>query len=558
MGLEAKMVGMQEAWGLNLFSILFHLLNTFLVYRLMKLTFKKADFALIVAALFCIHPLQLETIGWLSAAMKIEAFTCFTLLSLIVYVNFIDTNDRKQYFLALLLFVFACFSKEQAVSLTIALFAFDYFRGRNFKDKNLWLEKIPFFVISIIFGLITINASQGIEQNQNALQFGLFDKLIFASYSLIAYIQKILLPVNLSFLYFFPIKGNMPIYFYLSLVLVLPLLGVLYYAWKKDLKVLTFGLAFFFINIGLAVVSQAFAVRDVIMADRYTYLPSIGIFIILAYGASRWLHTKPKSKNLILGVVAGYFLCLAFSTYQRTSIWKNSLTLFSDAINNVSPSNQNTPYLSLAYLNRGLAKKSNSDIEGAMADYNKAISLNAADSKALLNRGNIYFNNNQFDLAIADYDKSIAIDGTNPKAFSSRGAAYGSKGNYELSIQDISKALELDPNFTDARKNRMLIYYFQGKYQASLEDCTHFLNLVPDDAGMWNQRGLIHQQLSKWNEAEADFNRSIQLSPNEGSFYLNRSLFFKQIGKLPEALRDAQSAKNLGHQVEDSYLNSLR
>ena len=557
MALEVKLVGMQ-AGGLKLLSILFHLLNGFLVYTFINKLFKRQDMALLIAALFCIHPIQLESVAWLSASMKIEAFSFFFLASMIAYLNFLEKKNIQFYIAAFGLFVLSCFSKEQAVSLSVTLLAIDYFKNRNLLSRTVILEKIPFLVVSVIFGIITISASQGIDQNQNTLQFGIFDKLTFASYSLIAYIFKLILPTNLSFLYFFPIKGNVPIFFYLSFLLSIPILFGLYYAWKKDNKFIVFGLLFFLINIGLAVASQVFAVRDVIMADRYAYLPSIGIFILMAYGLDRLMTRKPKLKQSMYGAIGVYIILLAFLTYQRTAIWKDSYTVFTDAIENVSSYNQNTPYLSLAYLNRGLAKKSNNDIQGALADYNKAITLNPADHKAFLNRGNINFNASKWDEAIADYDRSISLNDQNAKSFSSRGAAYGSKGNYQQAIQDITKALELDPNFTDARKNRMLIYYFQGNYQASLEDCTLFLQQSPNDAGMWNQRGLIYQALGKWNEAEADFNKSIQMQPNEGSYYFNRSLFYKQIGKFNEARRDAQSAQNLGHQVPADYLNSLQ
>ena len=512
MAIEAKMVGM-DAYNLKIFSLLFHLLNTLLVFRLMVLLFKKNHMALIVAALFCWHPMQLESIAWLSASMKIESFSFFFLSSLICYTLYIDKKGPIPYYLAsLALFVLACFSKEQAVSLAVTLFAIDYLRGRPLLEAKLLVEKLPFLAIAVVFGLFTIWASSEIEQNQNVLQFGILDRLLFVSYSLVAYLVKIALPFKLSFLYFFPMKGAMPITYYLSLLAILPLAYALYYTLAKGHKEIAFGILFFGINIGLAVVSQAFAVRDVIMADRYVYLPIIGFAILLAYGVDWAINNRKKNQNLIWGFLGAYALMLLVLTYQRTAIWKDSITVFTDAIE--KSSSKDTPFLSLAYLNRGLGRKTSGDTAGAFADYNKAIALNAADHKSLLNRGNIYFNDNKWELAIQDYNAAEALTKTNAKIYSSRGAAYAGTKRYDLALQDLTKALELDPDFGDACKNRMLVYYFQNRFQEALQDCNRYLNLNPNDGAMIKQRGLIYQRLNRSTEAEADFARARQLGVN--------------------------------------------
>ena len=556
MAIESKLVGM-EASGLKVISILLHILNGFLVFRLIQVLFKRYDFALIVATLFCIHPMQLESVAWLSAAMKIETFSLFFLASLLAYTSYIDKGNKLNYYIsAFILFVLACFSKEQAVSLAVTLFAIDYVRDRNLLNQRVLLEKVPFLVVAIIFGIITLSASQGIDQNQNVLLFSLADRLVFAAYSFVAYLGKIILPINLSFLYFFPKKGAIPITYYLSILALLPLAYALFYTIKNGYKKVAFGFLFFAINIGLAVVSQAFAVRDVIMADRYVYLPIIGCFIIVAYAVTALIKQRPRSKTAILAGLGLYCIVLAALTVQRTAIWKDSIAVFSDAIEKAN--DPTTPYLSLAYLNRGLGRKAAGDIKGAFEDYNQAITLNAVDHKAFLNRGNIYFNDGKWDQAIADYDKAEAIIKTNAKIYSSRGAAYASKKNYPQAIQDLTRALELEPNFSDALKNRTVVYSYAGQYDAAIADCNLYLNQFPNDGDMINQRGLLHQALNRIKEAEADFNRAIQVNPKKGDYYLSRSKFYNQIGNKAEALKDAQRAQQTGAQVDINYINSLR
>lgn len=556
MAFESKLVGM-DASGLKVISILFHMLNGFLVFRLMHVLFKRYDFALIVAVLFCIHPMQLESIAWLSAAMKIQTFSLFFLGSLLAYTHYIDKEKKLTYYItAFLLFILACLSKEQAVSLAVTLFAIDYLRGRNLLNQHVLIEKIPFLAIAVVFGILTLSVSKGIDQNQNVLLFSLADRLVFATYSFVAYLGKIILPVNLSFLYFFPKKGAMPITYYLSIPALLPLAYALFYLLKNGLKTPAFGFLFFALNIGLAVVSQAFAVRDVIMADRYVYLPIIGCFILIAYALTALIKQRPRSRTAILAGLGLYCFFLATCTVQRTATWKDSISVFSDAIEKAS--DPTTPYLSLAYLNRGLGRKAAGDVKGAFEDYNQAINLNSVDHKAFLNRGNIYFNDGKWDQAIADYNNAEAIIKTNAKIYSSRGAAYASKKNYNQAIQDLTRALELEPNFSDARKNRTVVYSYAGQYDAGLADCSYYLNQFPNDGDMINQRGLLYQALNRVKEAEADFNRAIQVNPKKGAYYLSRSKLYKQIGNRAEALKDAQRAQQTGAQVDMNYINSLR
>ena len=556
MGLEVAMLGM-NASNLKIISILFHLLNAFLVFRFISLLFKRTDLALIVAAIFCVHPMQLESVAWLAASMKIEAFACFFLLSLICYTQYLNKKMSSFYYgAALIFFLLSCFSKEQAVSLAVTLFAIDYLRGRSLLNSRVWLEKIPFLAIAVIFGWMTLSASSGIERNATAALFGVPERLLFVSFTSVAYLVKIAIPFNLSFLYFFPLKASIPITYYLSPLLFIPLVYLLYYSIRKDYKVMAFGMLFFGINIGLAIFSQAFAVRDVIMADRYVYLPVIGTSILLSFGLLEWVKKKPGLKTPIFMGLGIYVLVLLFLSFQRTTVWKNSITVFSDAIEKAA--SKELPILSLAYGNLGLAKKNNGDIDGAMAAFNQAITLNKADYKSFLNRGNIYFNNGQWDLAIADYNKSEAASQSDPKIYSSRGAAYGSKGIYDLAIKDLTKALELDPSFTDASKNRSVIYFSTRQFEVALQDCNHYLSYVPNDARMVHHRGLVYGELGRLGEAEADVNRAIQLDPNKGEFYLTRSRLSLNKGNKTGALSDAQKALNLGAKVSEEYLNSLR
>lgn len=558
MGLEFKAFGGSTVL-LKLASILLHLFNTVLVFQLVTSLFKKKEYAIITAALFALNPIQVESVGWMSASMKVGTSTLFFLAALLFYIKYTKENGGRHYALSLGFFLLSCLCKEQAITLAVTLPAVDYLLGRNWLNKRAVLEKLPFLSIAIVFGLATIMASRGIEQNLGVFQFGFFERFLFASYAIVAYWVNALAPVNLTFFNFYPQPGHIPATFYLSIILVLAMAAGFYWAARKGNKVIVFGMAFFFINSGLILASQLMAVRDVMMADRYIYLSSLGIFLAVAEGY-RWLSGQRPGWQQ--GIVAGlgiYVLVLAGLSFQRTQVFTDSISLLSDVIEKAQPAGgQLTPALALPYTNRGQARKANNDLQGAMADYSQAIAVNPGYDMAYSNRGNLYFNQGDYAKAIEDYNRAIGLNPKASKALSSRGAAYAAQGNYPQALADLNRALELEPGLYDALSNRMLVHYYLQDFPASLADCNRLLEMDPQVANIINFRGTLYQKLGRMQEAETDFNQSIQLEPNDGSFYLNRSAFYQQNGNNTKALQDALKARSLGANVDDNYINSLR
>ncbi|MBK7409795.1 MAG: tetratricopeptide repeat protein [Saprospirales bacterium] len=405
---------------------------------------------MITAGLFAIHTLQVESVAWMAGSMKVGSYALFSLASMLVYLHYLDKRKWSQLALSLGLFSLACMCKEQAVVLPVLLLGIDYVKRRNLLSKEVILEKVPFFIVALIFGLVTMNVADEMRGTDQALPYTILERTLFASYALTAYTLKHILPVDLSTYYIYPPLGNTPAFYYLTPFLFLAMLVGFFYAWKKDQRLIVFGLAFFLVNVVLTILSQIFSVRDVMMADRYIYLSTIGFFLILAWWATQLVDKKPANRTLVYGGLLVYGLVLTAMTYQRCGVWKNSITVFTDAIEKGKPKEggKYSPALALPFTNRGLAKKIQGDTEGAMADYNQAIIANPGHAKAYLNRGNIYFNAGQHDLAIENHNKTIELDPGNQKAYSSRGAAFASIGQYDLALADFDKAIEMDPNFS--------------------------------------------------------------------------------------------------------------
>lgn len=320
------------------FSLILHIANTLLVlYFVRQLIISRGkdtlsgranvDYALVAfvaALLFLIHPMQVESVVWVSAS-KVLLYAFFFLSALIFYLRYIATSKKAFYLLAIILFILSFGAKEQTVVFPLALVLVDWYLGRDLKNKRVILEKIPFFLLSIGFSVISMIAQQtGFSYKLENEYYPLVDRIFLASYAFTEYLFKLLIPFKLSAWYKFPISPGeaVPVkyYFYPTLILFLG-----YYLWQfvKEGKFwVLFGVVFFVINIMLTLHILPMA-RGVLMADRYVYVGSIGIFYILStYLVSLYHKSKSETKQrTILSAFILYLIGLGGYTFWYTDHW---------------------------------------------------------------------------------------------------------------------------------------------------------------------------------------------------------------------------------------------
>jgi tetratricopeptide (TPR) repeat protein len=556
MGIEFKVSDANEKF-LRFMSVLIHVLCALVIFLLIRHLVKDDLVAGLTSLLFVVHPLNVESVAWLTASMKIGTYALFFLLSVYSYLRYLETDKKSFILLSFVFFLASCFSKEQAVVLPVLLLAIDYFKGRKLTTKDVWIQKIPFFLLSMIFGYITLQASSSSEVASNAVivyNFGFAERVLFAFYATGMYVLKLIAPLELSMFYTYPVKGEIPAYFYVVPLLVIGLLFGLFKAYRAGHKWIAFGLLFFFINVFLTSLTAVMSVRDVIMADRYVYLPSVGLFFILSY----FIVVKMKERfKPGLYVILGLALILSAMTYQRTQVWKDSVTLFSDVIDKGAYANRNNPYLALAYNNRGIEYKRAGKIDLAMSDYSKAIESDPKYPNGYLNRGNIYFDSGKDDLALQDYNTVLQLQ-ENAKAYSARGAIFARRQQYDAAIEDMNKAIQSDKYFIDAYSNRAITYLEMGRFDDAIADCTTILNMAPNRAGIYELRAYLKQRKGDHAAAIIDFDRSIQLDGSQAPFYFNRGISHRATGNKAAALRDLQKASSMGYPVPADVLNSVK
>lgn len=310
------------------FSLILHISCVLLLYSLLSSLGAKRYIAWITALLFAIHPLQVESVAWVSAS-KIVVYSFFYLCALKSYVAYVQRENVLYYYFALLFFVLSFGGKEQAVTLPFCLVGIDLVLRRNLRSWLTWKDKLPFLILALFFSWITIqsNASHGVSILSGNMGYPFVQRIAFASYSFVEYIIKSILPFHLLYLYPFPMqKGDaLPLRFWIYPVALLVV--IVSTPALRSRSVLLAGLGFYSLHIALTIHLVPMS-RIAIVADRYIYLAAPALFFLYAYYIDKWLRRQSKwVYRLGVGTIAIYILVIGVLAYQRTYSWKDNIAL---------------------------------------------------------------------------------------------------------------------------------------------------------------------------------------------------------------------------------------
>jgi len=459
-------IGELNPFAFHFTSVLLHLVNTCLVFLFIQMLVNNTqsvgrthntrswsiEIALITAALFGVQTLHVESVAWASS-MKIVLYTTFYLAALITYIKYVRYNKQRFYYCSIFFLVLSILSKEQAVILPVTLIAIDFLLGRKILSKNVLIEKAPFFALSLIFGIVAVFARESGEGIYSTF-FPYYGQFLFASYGFVLYFIKLIFPFHLSVFYPYPENagGEIPLQFWLSPLVVIAIIVLVIYTIKHSRQV-AFGILFFVINIVLLL--QLLPVRDHIIADRYTYMPSIGFFFLIGWGYKTVAENcavrqgmKHYLNKILFFVLSAYVVMLSVLTYNRCGVWSDSLTLW----NNVIAQYSNVP---VAYLNRGMAKAVMENYGEAKQDFDKAIELAPYSIDAYMNRGNINVISRDFSAAVVDYNKVLQLDTSDFEAYFNRGSSRYYLKDMEGACNDWHRALILGHAPAEALINKL-------------------------------------------------------------------------------------------------------
>ena len=539
--------------GFHTTSILIHVLNVVLVFFLIKRLSGKSITAFISALLFGIHPMHVESVAWV-AERKDVLYVLFYISSLYFYVLYRKLSHKKPlfYLLTFILFIFSLLSKGQAVTLPVVLLLIDYFTGQKI-SKKIIVEKIPFFIMSFIMGVVAIKAQVSSGSVVDLPHYSLIEGVLFGSFSFLAYIFKMILPLNLSAFYPYPeIEKSLPFYYYLSPFFLLALVYFIFRLYKKN-KALVFGFGFYTINIILLL--QLLPVGGAIMAERYSYLSYLGLFFIIGYGIN-WIWQSNQEKiKFYKYIIATFFIFYAIflgaKTKERNKVWKNDETLWTDVI-------KKHDNVALAFSNRGNFYQQVGKYELALADYTSALNLKENNYEVLIGRAGIYRMAGEFNLVIKDCDKAISINKNKAGAFINRGIAKSLLGNNDEAMKDFNMSIQLEPENSSAYTNRGFLYGKMEKIDEAINDYSKGIALNPEYAFAYFNRGIAYFRKENYDAAILDFNSTIRLNNTKVETYFYRSQVYEAKKDYSKALQDALTAQQYGVPVDSMYINNLK
>ena len=560
--LDYKFFGLNPG-GHHLTSLLLHIANALILF----LVFVRITGALwqsaFVATLFALHPFNIESVAW-AAERKNVLSTFFWMLTLGTYTYYVRKPDVKRYLLVALCFSLGLMSKPMLVTLPFVLLLLDYWPLKRLKIRNksenvsaenqinfyrLILEKLPLLIISVgsSFATYIIQKNAGAVYSSELLP--LQTRIINTLVSYVKYLEMMLWPKKLSILYL----HSMPAFpLWKGLVCAVVLVSITFVVMQRIQRKPYLAVGWFWYLGTLVPVIGLIQVGAQAMADRYAYVPLIGIFIIAAWGIPE-LCLKLRQKEKVLIILAGLYIpTLMAVTWSQVSHWKNSITIFEHAIR-VTDSKH--PDFSLTHKLLADALRDKGLTEKAISYYKTAISLNPNHSGVYNNLGNALRSKGLTEEAISHFKTAISL---NPNYFGTHndfGNALLDKGLTEEAISHFKTAISLNPNYYILHKNLGIALLDIGLKEEAISSFTTAIHLKPDFASAYDNLGVVLFSEGRIDEAIPHFQKAIQLKPDFALAYDHMGSVMFALGKFDEAISLYKVAIQLKPDLDQAYNN---
>jgi len=504
--------------GPHVVNVLFHAANAVLVFLVLKKMSGAIWRSAFVAAFFALHPLHVESVAWISERKDVLS-TFFGLLALWKYAFYVEeakqgksSKQSANYWWALLFFVLALLSKPMLVTLPFIMLLLDYWPLQRFKPATgassfsslLWLlkEKAPFLFFSAASCILTFKAQHESEAVQSLSAFPLNGRIenVFVAYA--QYLGKTFLPINMACLY--PHPGNWPwpeVLFDSSVVVGISAASI----WLRQKWPFIFVGWFWFLGMLVPVIGLV-QVGFQSMADRYTYLPLVGIFLILAWGSGEAILRMPKAAAPVC--LAGVVLLVGCGVLARNQLqyWQNGGTLFHHAV-------ATTKNNYIAYNNLGYYLFKHDKLDEAIDDYQKALQIKPDFETALENLGVALIRDKQYDGAITCYRSLLRLNPSDAAAYSNLGYAFTVTGRFDEAIDSYRKAVQIKPGLVDALVNLGGALAVKGQFEEAAVQYRKALQLSPQDAQIHFELGNMLKNLGKKQEAMDEFSEALNINP---------------------------------------------
>ncbi len=479
--------------GYHIVNIVLHVINVWLLFYLLKSVTGAFWRSLLVAALFALHPLRVESVVWI-AERKDVLSTFFWMLTLIFYCLYAKKKDVSMYILALFSFTLGLLSKQMLVTVPAVLLLMDFWPLKRLgivtsplaTDENniaseqttlkkLLIEKIPFLLLSAAATAIVFYANYVSKSLKSTELIPAGERLVNALWNYIAYLYKMFVPINLAIVY--PTIRE-PYWKAVCAAILIGLVSYAAYKMRHSAPYLASGFLFYLIT--LFPLIGLIQVGTVSMADRFVYVPLIGIFIIISWGAGDIVARWPSFRHSVVAVTGFALAGCVVMTWVQLSYWKDNTTLFRHAVDVTKENHVAHETLGLAYANEGKSQQ-------ALAEFNKALNIGPDCPELHVCIGNLFDKNGQLGEAarqyeivtrlnpgraaghvlygrtlqkmgkireaISEYELAISMEPQNAQLYDSLGLAHLQQGQFDEAIRHFAMALKLDPSLRQTSSN---------------------------------------------------------------------------------------------------------
>ncbi len=576
---ENRLFGLNPVF-FHLANVLLHIINVLLLFALMRLLLRDFWAAVVIALFFGLHPMRVESVAWVTERKDVLCGLFF----FAAWAVFIRFRERRFAAYAVnALYLLAILAKPIALTLPGVLLLTEYLLEGRLRRASLRLALI---MVALALPFVAINFHTQIRQTDTPA-FDLLRNLILGTRNLVVYAAKTVVPLGLSPFYPYPagFEDSMPVAFYFAPLILAAGLALIFALPMHHRRALIFG-TFFYLVTALPVSQMIPIAGHAMAADRYTYIPSIGIaFLIVHAGRRLWNGFIGRARAVKIGIAATVVIVLAIFSMQSRGlcrVWKDSLTLwnyvlrrypesslalnnrgrvysllgqYARAIQDYESAMEVDPEYELLYYNRAMAYEKLADYERALADFDRALSIKMDMAIAYAGRGATYNRLGRYEAAIAELDHALSLDASLDIAYLDRGFAYARLGFHELALSDYERALVFDSYCPETYVNRGDIWFVRGDFGRAIADYSQALEINPYFYTAYYNRAMAYRMIGDNRLALIDYDNAIRLKPDFAEALNNRGNLYMIVARYEKAIADYDRALRIRPDYADAYFN---
>jgi len=478
-----QLYGMSPGWH-HLTNVFFHITNVLLLFFILNQTTQAIWKSCLVAVLFALHPIHVESVAWISERKDVLS-TFFFLLTILGYYRYVKQPAVANFLLTLLLFAFSLMAKPMVVTLPFVLILLDYWplkrfptnqsKPSRFKTKGrhikyLMIEKVPFLILSLIVSLITFLSHQDIGSLGSWKEFPFLDRIANSLASYTKYIGKMIWPNKLAVLYPY---AQISLWEMISSFVFIAVVS--WYAIRKRHEQPYFIVGWLWYLGTLVPVIGLVNWGSQAMADRFVYIPFIGLYIIASWGISGLLTKWIQRKIWFVVPTIVIASTLSILSWQQVGHWENSVTLFENSL-------KKTRNNYIIHNNLGVTLELEEQTEKAIEHYRQALKIKPDYADAHNNIGFALSKIEQMGKAIEHYQQALKKRPNYDKAHNNMGNALYKLDRFDEAIEHYSKALKIKPDFADAHNNIGSALFRKGMTNEAVKHYFKALRINPDHA----------------------------------------------------------------------------